>query len=237
MSDLTRRETLGALAVAGVALAATRGECEPVIAPVIAPAPAYAGAHTVKPLPFDPAALPGLSERLLRSHHENNYGGALKRLNAIEQQLGAQAADAPPFAWGSLKREEAIARNSVVLHELYFANLGGSGAASGSVESAIAAEYGSLAAWESDFRRTALALGGGAGWVVLGYDAASERVHDWWGWDHLHQAAATTPLLVLDMYEHSYALDYGANAKGYVDAFLANAQWGEVNRRLAQTAK
>ncbi len=230
MSDLTRREAIGALAVAGAALAATRGEAEP----VRAPAPAYAGAHTVKPLPFDPAALPGLSERLLRSHHENNYGGALKRLNAIEQQLGAQAADAPPFAWGSLKREEAIARNSVVLHELYFANLGSSGAASGGVEAAIAAQYGSLASWESDFRRTALALGGGAGWVVLGYDAASGRVHNWWAWDHLHQAAATMPLLVLDMYEHSYALDNGANAKSYVDAFFANVQWGEVNRRLAQ---
>ena len=229
MSDLTRREALGALAVAGAALAATRGVAEP----AMTPAPAYAGAHALKPLPFDPAKLAGLSERLLRSHYENNYGGALKRLNAIEQQLGAQAADAPPFAWGSLKREEAIARNSVVLHELYFANLGGSGAASGPVESAIAAEYGSLAAWESDFRRTALALSGGAGWVALGYDAASERVHNWWAWDHLHQAAATTPLLVLDMYEHSYALDYGANAKSYVDAFFANVHWGEVNRRLA----
>jgi Fe-Mn family superoxide dismutase len=190
----------------------------------------------LKPLPFDPAKLPGLSERMLRSHHENNYAGALKRLNAIEQQLGAQAADAPPFAWGSLKREEAIARNSVVLHELYFANLGGSGAASDGAEAAIAVEYGSLAAWESDFRRTALALGGGAGWVVLGYDRASGRVHNWWAWDHLHQAAATTPLLVLDMYEHSYALDYGANAKGYVDAFFANVKWSEVNRRLGEAS-
>ena len=229
MSDLTRREALGALAVASAALATARAEA----APVISPAPAYAGAHALKPLPFDPAMLPGLSERLLRSHHENNYGGALKRLNAIEQQLGALAAEAPPFAWGSLKREEALARNSVVLHELYFANLGGSGAARGAVEAAIAAEYGSLAAWESDFRRTALALGGGAGWVVLAYHAASERVHNWWSWDHLHQAAATTPLLVLDMYEHAYALDYGANAKSYVDAFFGNADWAEVNRRLA----
>ena len=230
MPDLTRREALGALAVAGAALAASRGEAEPPPTPV----PAYAGAHALKPLPFDPAKLPGLSERLLRSHHENNYAGALKRLNVIELQLGAQAADAPPFAWGSLKREEAIARNSVVLHELYFANLGRSGAASGAVEAALAAEYGSLAAWESDFRRTALALGGGAGWVVLAYHAASERVHNWWSWDHLHQAAATTPLLVLDMYEHSYALDYGANAKGYVDAFFANAHWAEVSRRLSR---
>jgi Fe-Mn family superoxide dismutase len=228
MSDFTRREALGALTLAGAALAASRVQADP----AMTQARAYAGAHAAKPLPFDPAKLPGLSERLLRSHHENNYGGALKRLNAIEQQLGAQAADAPPFAWGSLKREEAIARNSVVLHELYFANLGGSGAAGGIAEAMIAAEYGSLAAWESDFRRTALALGGGAGWVVLGYDAASGRVHDWWSWDHLHQAAATTPLLVLDLYEHSYALDYGANAKGYVDAFFANVRWDEVNRRL-----
>jgi Fe-Mn family superoxide dismutase len=232
MSDLTRREALGALALTGLALAATRADAEA----VPAPPPAYAGAHVLKPLPFDPAKLPGLSERLLRSHHENNYAGALKRLNAIEQQLGAQPVDAPPFAWGSLKREEAIARNSVFQHELYFANLGGSGTAIGGVEAAIAAEYGSLAAWESDFRRTALALGGGSGWVVLGYDRASQRVHNWWSWDHLHQAAATAPLLVLDMYEHAYALDYGANAKSYVDAFFANAHWGEANKRLTRAA-
>jgi Fe-Mn family superoxide dismutase len=230
MPDLTRREVVGAIAIAGAALAAERGVAE---AAQSAPVRAYAGAHQGKPLAFDPAKLPGLSERLLRSHHENNYGGALKRLNAIEQQLGALAADAPPFAWGSLKREEAIARNSVVLHELYFANLGGNGAARGTVETAIAAEYGSLAAWESDFRRTALALGGGSGWVVLGYDAASQRVHNWWSWDHLHQATGTVPLLVLDMYEHAYALDYGADAKRYVDAFFANVRWDEVRRRLA----
>lgn len=229
MSELTRREALGVVAAAGVVLAATRSESE-VVTPA---APAYAGTHALKPLPFDATKLSGLSERLLRSHHENNYAGALKRLNAIEQQLGALPADAPPFAWGSLKREEAIARNSVVLHELYFANLGASGTASGAIEAAIAAEYGSLAAWESDFRRTALALGGGAGWVVLGFDAASQRVHNWWSWDHLHQAAATTPLLVLDLYEHSYALDYGADAKRYVDAFFANVRWEEARRRLA----
>ena len=226
MAELNRRELLGAAALAALAAADAS-------AADVTTAKAYAGTHVMKPLGFDPAKLPGLSERLLRSHHENNYGGALKRLNAIEQQLGALAPDAPPFAWGSLKREEAIARNSVVMHELYFANLGGGGAASAAIESAVAAEYGSLAAWESDFRRTALALGGGAGWVVLGYDPASQRVHNWWSWDHLHQAAATTPLLVLDMYEHSYALDYGADAKRYVDAFFANARWAEAETRLA----
>ncbi len=228
MPELTRRELIAGAAVAGAMLAAREAQAEAAAVPS-----AYAGAHAIVPLPFDPATLPGLSERLLRSHHENNYAGALKRLNAIEQQLGALPPDATPFSWGALKREELLARNSVVLHELYFANLGGSGAATGAAEAAITAEYGSLARWESDFRRSALALGGGSGWVVLAYDERTERVHDWWAWDHLHQPAAGTPLLVLDMYEHAYAIDYGADAKRYVEAFFANVRWEEVNRRLA----
>lgn len=195
-------------------------------------APAYRGEHAVLPLPFDPAKLRGLSERLLTSHHDNNYAGAVKRLNAIQQQLGALPPDAAPYQVGSLKREELIASNSMVLHELYFANLGGSGRADGTAARLLSAEYGSLTAWEHDFRQTALSLGGGSGWVVVAYDRARGALHHWWAWDHAHQAAGGEPVLVLDMYEHSYQIDYGAAAKPYVDAFLANVHWDEVNRRV-----
>ena len=194
--------------------------------------PAYRGEQAIKPLPFDPTKLKGLSEKLLVSHHDNNYAGAVKRLNSIQQQLGSLPADAAPYQVGSLKREELIAANSKRLHELYFANLGGSGRADGAAAKLLGSEYGSLEVWEREFRQTALSLGGGSGWVIVAYDRTAGTLHNWWSWDHAHQVAGGEPVLVLDMYEHSYQMDYGAAAKSYLDAFLANVLWDEVNRRI-----
>lgn len=232
---LTRRTLLESVAwiSAGAALAADLGGSAAMAeeAPSVKP-PAYRGEHPVRPLPFDPTKLRGLSEKLLVSHHDNNYAGAVKRLNLIQQQLGSLRADAAPHQVGSLKREELIAANSMVLHELYFANLGAGTHADGVAAALLKAEYGSLEAWEHDFRQTALSLGGGSGWVVVAYDRPTRSLHNWWAWDHAHQVAGGDPVLVLDMYEHAYHLDYGAAAKPYIDAFLANVQWDEVNRRV-----
>ena len=194
--------------------------------------PAYRGDHHPKALPFDPAKLRGLSEKLLRSHHENNYTGAVKRLNLIQQQLGQLPGDAAPYQTGALKREELIATNSMLLHELYFANLGGDGKASGTVADAIKAHYGSVDTWEREFRQTGMSLAGGSGWVILALDAPARSVHTYWAADHTHGPAGGTPLLVMDMYEHAFHMDYGANARGYVDAFLQNVDWAEVDRRM-----
>jgi len=194
--------------------------------------PAYRGEHQPKPLPFDPTKLTGLSEKLLTSHHQNNYTGAVKRLNAIEQQIGGLPSDAAPYQMGSLKREELIATNSMLLHEAYFENLGGSGTVDGTFATLAKAAYGSVEAWEHDFRLTGMSLGGGSGWVVASYDPRTRQLHNWWAFDHTHGVAVGHPVLVMDMYEHAYQMDYGANAKGYVDAFFGNVHWDEVNRRL-----
>ena len=204
--------------------------------PAAVPSLAYAGEHVVLPLPFDPKALKGLSEKLLVSHHDNNYAGAVKRLNQIEHEIAALPKDAAPFRMGSLKREELIARNSMVLHELYFGNLGGDGAPSGRLVALIERRFGTLAAWEQDFRLTGKSLGGGSGWVVLGFDAHRGGVHHYWLFDHTHSPAGVVPLLVLDMFEHAYALDYGANAASYLDAFFQNLSWSELDRRAAPFA-
>jgi Fe-Mn family superoxide dismutase len=188
----------------------------------------------VKPLPFDASKLTGLSEKLITSHHDNNYAGAVKRLNAIEQQIGALPADAAPFQMGSLKREELVATNSMRLHELYFTNLGGSGRPGGGFAAAAVAQYGSVEAWERDFHLTGLSLGGGSGWVFATYDPQAGVLHNYWAWDHTHSLAGGVPILVMDMYEHSYQMDYGANAKAYIDAFFQNVQWAEVDRRLSK---
>ena len=194
-------------------------------------APAYKGENQVQPLPFNPAKLPGLSEKLIVSHHQNNYAGAVRRLNQIQQQIGSLPKDAQPYQMGSLKREEIVATNSMILHEFYFGNLGGDGKSSGTIANFINSHYGSLGTWEQDFRRTGMSLGGGSGWVILNYNYRDNAVHNYWAADHTNSLAWGLPLLVMDMYEHAYAMDYGANASGYVDAFFKNINWDEVNRR------
>ena len=233
---LTRREAL--TVIAGASVAAVVGphlrEGEAAMAESTGLPPAYRGDHQPKPLPFDPAKLRGLSEKLVRSHHENNYTGAVKRLNLIQPQLGQLPKDAPPYQTGSLKREELIATNSMLLHEFYFGNLGGDGKASGTIVETIKAHYGSMETWEQEFRQTGFSLAGGSGWVVLAFDPHQKAAHTYWLWDHTHSLAWGTPLLVMDMYEHAYAMDYGANARGYIDAFFQNLNWDEVNRRAEQ---
>lgn len=193
---------------------------------------ALAGNHTVVPLPFKPGSLEGLSERLITSHHENNYAGAVKNLNKVELELAKITKDTPPFMVAALRDRELTYRNSKNLHEAYFANLGGNGRRTGAIETALAQAYGTTAAWETQFHRTAMGLGGGSGWVVLGVELDTGALRTIGSGNHKETLAMGTPLLVLDMYEHSYALDFGAGHAKYVDAFVKNVNWDEVNRRL-----
>ena len=197
-------------------------------------APAFRGEHKAKPLKFDPAKLNGLSERLIQSHWENNYGGALKALNAIERRLAVLLSeeDLPPYVYGDLKREELVRTGSVVLHEHYFDNLGGDGRASGHALQLLTEWFGGFEAWRAEFTKMANGLAGGSGWVILAYNLHTGELHNYWAWDHMHNVPMGRPLLVLDMYEHSYHLDYGAAAAKYVEAFMENVDWDEVDRRV-----
>ena len=152
----------------------------------------------------------------------------------MEQQLGQMPKDAAPYQLGALKREELMATNSMILHELYFGNLGGDGKASGSIVPLLTAAYGSLAAWEQEVRQTGLSLGGGSGWVIVSYSPHERAVHTYWAGDHTQNLAWGMPLLVMDMYEHAYAIDYGANAKSYIAVFFENLNWDAVNQRAEQ---
>ena len=184
-------------------------------------------------LAVDPAALRGLSENLLRSHHRNNYGGAVKRLNAIRAQLSAlDVGAAPGFQLNGLKREELVAANSMRLHELYFASLGGDGTTMmPAMALALDASFGSVARWRAEFAAMGKALGGGSGWVLLTFLPADGSLVNAWCADHTHSLAGGVPLLALDMYEHAYHLDFGAAAGAYVDAFMANVDWAGVYER------
>jgi superoxide dismutase, Fe-Mn family len=187
-----------------------------------------------KPLSFNPAKLNGLSERLIRSHWENNYGGSVKALGVVKKHLSEALAnkDTPPYIYNELKREHLLRTGSVVLHEYYFDNLGGDGKAGARERKLIGDAFGSFDTWETEFRRIGAGLGGGSGWAVLGYNMHTRQLENYWMADHAHGPAATMPVLVLDMYEHSYQMDYGAAAAKYVDAFFANIQWDAVAARI-----
>jgi Fe-Mn family superoxide dismutase len=191
------------------------------------------------PLPFDPAKLRGLSERLLLSHHQNNYSGAVKRLHAIRAELAAlDWAAAPVYRVNGLKREELVAANSMKLHELYFASLGGDGKLKAAGKPAgfgvgLKRDFGSFERWSAEFTGLAAALGGGSGWALLSWSARENRLLNHWAADHTQLLASATPILALDMYEHSYHLDFGANAKAYVAAFMENIDWDGVALRYA----
>ena len=186
-----------------------------------------------QPLPFDASALSGLSAKLLNSHHQNNYGGAVKRLNAIREQLAGTAfATAPGFALNGLKREELIATNSMLLHELYFASLGGNGQTmEPACALALSASFGSVERWREEFTACAKALGGGSGWMLLVFQPREGTLVNQWAADHTHTLAGGVPILALDMYEHAYHLDFGAAAGAYVDAFMAHINWAAVYAR------
>ena len=170
----------------------------------------------------------------MRSHYDNNYLGSLKTLDMISLRLAAAMKDPelPPIVYGGLKREELHRLGSVILHEHYFGNLGGDGKPEGDVLKAIKKTYGSYDAWEAEFRRTAMSLAGGSGWCVLTYNTYTNELRNQWAWDHMHGAIAGIPLLAMDMYEHAYHMDYGSAAGKYVDAFLRNVNWEEVDRRF-----
>jgi Fe-Mn family superoxide dismutase len=192
----------------------------------------------MKPLSCNPARLKGLSEKLIISHYENNYGGAVKRLNSICEQLAAlDPASAPVFVINGLKREQLIAMNSMIFHELYFDGLGAGGDPGAALSEAIRRDFGSLERWRGEFAATGKALGGGSGWVLLSYSHRDGQLVNQWAADHTHSVAGATPILALDMYEHSYHMDYGAKAAAYVDAFMENINWTNVEKLYGRCAR
>ena len=199
--------------------------------------PSLAGNHKPVPLPFAPGSLNGLSERMISSHHENNYTGAVKNLNRVEQELSQITPDTPPFLVAALRERELTFRNSKALHEAYFANLGGDGKRSGAIEIALSEAYGTSARWEQHMRATGMGLGGGSGWVVLAYEVDTGLLRTVAAANHTQVLAIGIPLLVMDMYEHSYQMDFGAAVPKYLDAFFANVKWDEVSRRLDRAQK
>jgi superoxide dismutase, Fe-Mn family len=198
------------------------------------------GTVMVRPFLLKPQWMNGLSEKLIVSHYVNNYGGALRRLNAIRARLAAlDMRQAPVFEINGLKREELIAMGSVILHEIYFDSLGGQGDSpptgneEPTAELALAFErdFGGVGAWREQFVAMARALAGGCGWAILAWSERLGRLVNHWAADHAHNLPGATPILAIDMYEHAYHIDFGAKAAAYVDQVMANLNWQRIGAR------
>src|SRR3954454_23975685 len=173
--------------------------------------------YKLKPIQCRPWTLSYLSVKLIESHYENNYGGALRRLNAITEQLESlDFATAPVHVVNGLKREQLIALNSTLLHELFFASLGGDGKPTKPMVDVLAQDFGSIDRWRQEFIGMGKALKGGSGWGVLSYVPRDGRLINQCASDHSQSVAGGIPILALDMYEHAYHIDFGANATAYI---------------------
>jgi len=194
--------------------------------------------YHLTPIPCRPWLLNSLSLKLIESHYENNYGGALRRLNAITDQLEKlDFATTPAYVLNGLKREELVALNSTLLHELYFASMGGDGRLAEPMKGVLAADFGSADRWRSEFVAMGEALSGGSGWVVLTYIPRDGRLVNQYASEHSQAVAGGIPILALDMYEHAYHMDFGANAKAYIESFMRNVDYNALHARYEDAMK
>lgn len=195
--------------------------------------------YQLAPIFCRPWTLNGISPRLIESHYEHNYGTALSRLNALTEEIESlDMGKTPANVFGRLKREQTEALNAMLLHELYFASLGGDGRAPPEViAGAIARDFGSVDRWRDEFVALGNALAGGSGWVLLTYVPRAGRLINQCTSGHGQNIPGGIPILALDMYEHSYHIEFGANAAAYVAAFMRNIDWGAVQTRYEDATK
>jgi Fe-Mn family superoxide dismutase len=176
----------------------------------------------------------GFSETLLKNHftlYQGYVTNTNKVLDTLDLMLKEGKTAIPEFA--ELKRRLGWEFNGMRLHELYFANLGGNGPLNpgGKLATKLAGNFGSPDAWEKDFR--AVGAMRGIGWAVLYEDAASGRLINFWVNEHdVAHPAGCTPLLIMDVFEHAYMLDYGLKRADYIEAFFKNIDWSAVEARL-----
>ncbi|WKZ33379.1 MAG: superoxide dismutase [Thermodesulfobacteriota bacterium] len=176
----------------------------------------------------------GLSEAQISNHRDILYVGYINKLNEIEdKQKKADLGTANQVFsdWRALKIEETFAYNAVVLHELYFENLMGKGGKpSGKLSDLIAREWGSFEKWTEEFKACGMSC---RGWVVTALSLYDGKLHNYCLDAHNEKVPMNVvPVLVMDVYEHAYFMDYGAKRAPYIDAFMKNINWNVCQKRL-----
>lgn len=177
--------------------------------------------------------LEGISRRQIEEHHDVLYKGYVNKLNEIEAKVpaaDAAEANATYSLIRELKKEEVFATDAVRLHEMYFENLGGEGRGpSGPIMDLIKEDFGSYEKWETEFRSLGIAS---RGWVVLAFDWSDGKLHNFLTDIHSEGVWDATGLLIMDVYEHAYFIDYGTARKKYIESFMRNINWEVVNARV-----
>lgn len=174
----------------------------------------------------------GMSDQLLTNHFAL-YEGYVKNVNTLLELLKTKEAGTPEYA--ELKRRFGWEWNGMRLHELYFGNLTKESLPlvhdESVVSGALTRSFGSVEAWEKDFRGVGAMRG--IGWVVLAKDPHSDVLFNTWINEHDggHLAGAT-PILVMDVFEHAFLLDYGLKRADYIEAFFGAIDWKVVEERL-----
>ncbi|TYP57883.1 superoxide dismutase [Thermosediminibacter litoriperuensis] len=187
------------------------------------------------PIPLNPRLLmmPGFSECQILEHFEVLYKGYVNKVNEIRSLLPAadrQKANATYSEFRGLKKGETYAIDGVILHELYFENLGGPGGMPrGDLMRRLEKDFGSYQSWLEDFTATGISA---RGWAVLVYDPRDCRLHNYLLDAHDHGVVQNTmAVLVLDVYEHAYFIDYGTRKADYIRAFMRNVDWTVAEKR------
>lgn len=178
--------------------------------------------------------IPGFSEALLKNHftlYQGYVTNTGKLLDALTQLIADGKGATPEYA--ELKRRLGWEFNGMRLHELYFGNLGGTASLDQGTALAgkLTASFGSVELWEKDFRATGAMRG--IGWVGLYLDPVGDRLINFWINEHdVANPAGCTPLLIMDVFEHAFMLDYGLKRADYIEAFFRNIDWQAVAARL-----
>jgi len=178
-----------------------------------------------------PRSLTGISDQQIDQHWQL-YEAYVKNTNELLDEL--YAADMGSRHWAELKRRLGFEFNGMVLHEYYFGNLaaGRTLKPKSALAAALGAGWSNLQTWQEDFAKTAAIQS--INWIILYHDPASGRLFHWWVSDHeVNHPAGLTPILVLDVFEHAWMVDYATGEKSkYVDAFLENVGWEVVEQRF-----
>ncbi len=189
-------------------------------------------AHQVRT--FELKGLEGISDNQISQHRDTLYAGYVNKLNAIEERhktVDITKANQIFSDLRALKADETFALNGVVLHELYFENLGGRGKRPGGrLAELITRDFGSFEGWADNFKACGMSA---RGWVILAISTYDGRLHNYCLDTHnFNFPAGAVPLLVMDVYEHAYAIDYGVKRPPYIEAFMKNIDWSVVEKRL-----
>lgn len=188
-------------------------------------------AHKIKELlKGKEGSLKGIGQKTVEIHRDKLYAGYVNKRNEVEEKLESadkEGSNQVYSEYRGLKEGQTFAANGQILHEYYFGVLGGDGKPDGELAKAIENKWGSIDAWKAEMTATGLS---GRGWAVLAYDTSAKDLFVFMA-DAQNMGAVwgAMPVIAMDVYEHSYFLDYGSDRKTYITAFFDNIDWGKAN--------